>query len=297
MNDLFRMNKIFVLSVLLAVALMPLTGCTSFKAAIAMNKSTDDFLSLEQDSRIKYEEGSVKFAKEIAPHLDSAIQTVESKQGALKKSAVIYVTKSIDSFSSYCASKHPSACVSGDRLFISPKLFQHKDRLLGVLTHELAHFQLTQDIGFWDYQTNLPVWFKEGLAVYISNGSGAEKVTEQEAIEAINQGKTIKPNGSGSLLFRKTASSFNLKTHMFYRQSGMFVKWLHDKSPNKFRKLLASFKQGKTLNEALSSIYSFDADQGWGKFISEIKHNKRVNSDWQKRLSLSGALLFPAGYA
>lgn len=270
MNNSLRMSKIFVLYSLLAIALMLLTGCTSFKAAIAMNKSTDDFLSLEQDSRIKYEESSEKIAEEIAPYLDSAIETVESKQGALKKSAVIYVTKSIDSFSSYCASKHPSACVIGDRLFISPKLFQQKDRIPGVLTHELSHLQLTQDIGFWSYQTNLPVWFKEGLAVYVSNGSGAEKVSEQQAIEALHQGKAINPNGSGSLLFRKTASSFNMNTHMFYRQSGMFVKWLHDMSPNKFRKLLVALKQGNTLNEELLSIYGFESHQGWSKFTSEI---------------------------
>ncbi|WP_153304852.1 peptidase MA family metallohydrolase [Desulfocapsa sulfexigens] len=262
-----------------------------------MTKSTDGFQSLKQDSRIKYEDGSIKYAEEIAPYLEAAVQTIENKQGAFEKPVVIYVTKSIDSFSSYCASKYPSSCVIGDRLFASPKLLKQKNRIPGILTHELSHLQHTQDIGRWNYQTKLPVWFKEGLAVYVSNGGGAEKVTEQEAAEAIYQGKTIKPNGSGALIFRKTASSFGLKTHMFYRQSEMYVRWLHDMSPSKFRKLFTALEQGKTLDEALSSVYGFTVHQGWSQFTGEIKHNKRVNSDLQKLRSLSVTRFLPVGYA
>jgi len=277
--------------------LLVLNGCSTFRTVLAMTKSTDGFQSLKQDSRVKYEDGSIKFAEEIAPYLESAVQTVENKQGAFKKPVVIYVTKSIDSFSSYCASKYPSGCVIGDRLFASPKLLKQKNRIPGILTHELSHLQHTQDIGRWDYQTKLPVWFKEGLAVYVSNGSGAEKVTEQEAAEAIHQGKTIKPNGSGGLIFRKTASSFGLKTHMFYRQSEMYVRWLHDMSPSKFRELFTTLEQGKTLNEALSSVYGFTVRQGWSQFTGEIKDNKRVNSDLQKLRSLSVTQFLPPGYA
>jgi hypothetical protein len=261
--------------------LLMLNGCTSFRAALAMTKSTDEFQSLKQDSRIRYEDGSIKLANEIAPYFGLAIQTIENKQGVFKQPVVIYATKSVDSFSSFCASKYPSACVVGKRLFISPKLLTQKDRIPGILTHELSHLQFTQDIGRWDYLTKLPVWFKEGLAVYVSGGSGAEGVTEEEAIEAINHGKAIKPNGSGGLLFRKTASSFGLKTHMFYRQSEMYVKWLHDLSPIKYRQLFDSIEQGNTFDEALLSVYGFTAYKGWEKFIGEIKHNKHVNSDWQ----------------
>ena len=116
------------------------------------------------------------------------------------------------------------------------------------------------------------------LSVLITLGSGAEGVTEQEAVEAIIEGKAIKPNGSGGLLFRKTASSFNLTTHMFYRQSEMYVQWLYRVSPDKFKQLFSSLEQGTTLDQALSSVYGFTVRQGWVKFTGEIKHNKRVNS-------------------
>jgi hypothetical protein len=257
--------------------LVMLNGCTSFRAALAMTKSTDEFQSFKQDSRIRYEDGSFKLANEIAPYLELAIQTVEKKQGVFKQPVVIYATKSVNSFSSFCASKYLSACVIGQRLFISPKVLIQKDRIPGILTHELSHLQFTQDIGSWDFLSKLPMWFKEGLAVYVSGGSGAEGVTEQEAIEAINHGKAIKPNGSGGLLFRKTASSFGLKTHMFYRQSEMYVMWLHDLNPVKYRQLFDSIEQGNTLDEALLLVYGFTAHQGWEKFTGEINNKERVN--------------------
>lgn len=246
-----------------------LSGCTSLKAVLAMSKSTDGFVSLKQDPRIKYEDDSINIAQEIAPYLDSAIQSVKHKQGLFKKTPIIYLPKSIENFSSYCGSKYPSGCVVGKRLFISPKLHNQKDRILSVLTHELSHLQLVQEIGFWNFNTNLPTWFKEGLAVYVSNGGGAEEVTPKEAFEAIQRGKSIKPNDSGSLLFKKTATSFGLRTHMFYRQSELYVKWLHDVNPKKFKELLSFLKQDKTFEETLISAYGFTVSQGWTQFIGK----------------------------
>lgn len=237
-----------------------------------MTKPTDGFLRLDQDPQIRYEKGALNLAESLAPYLDPAIHTVETQQGKFKTPVIIYVPGSVDSFSDYCASTRPSACVIGERLFISAKLFNDKKRLPGILSHELSHLQLTQAMGVWDYQTHLPTWLKEGLAVYVSNGSGAEGVSVQKAADAITRGKTFKPNASGSLLFRKTASSFDLNPHMFYRQSAMFVQWLHDRNPEEFQQLLHALKKGKMLNDALISIYGFGVQQGWSRFVSDIAH-------------------------
>ncbi len=255
---------IFILSLLV------FNGCSSMKAVLIMTKSTDDFLTLRQEPGIKYEQGAIQLANKVTPYLDSAIEVVETRQGKFPKLVVVYATESIDSFSSFCASKAPSACVIGDRLFLSPKLLHMQKRVPGILTHELSHLQLTQSVGSWNYQTDIPTWFKEGLAVYVSDGSGAEGVSAKEAYEAILQGKTIHPNGTGALLFRKSASSFGLSTHMFYRQSELFVKWLHDRDPGKFRQLFTILKEGKTLHEALLTEYEFDEKRAWKKFLTYI---------------------------
>ena len=183
----------------------------------------------------------------------------------------------MESFSSFCASKAPSACVVGERLFLSPKLLHTKKRIPGILTHELSHLQLTQYVGLWNYQTHMPVWFKEGLAVYVSEGSGAEGVSAKEAYRAILQGKTFHPNGTGALVFKKTASSFGLGTHMFYRQSELFVKWLHDTNPDKFREIFVELKEEKRLDEAMKSLYGFDIRQAWEKFYDTILLPQRIS--------------------
>jgi len=252
-------------------ALIVFDGCSSVKAVLAMGRSTDDFLTLKQEPRIKYEEGSEQLANEVVPYLESAVKRIEAKQSNFPKPVVVYVTGSMESFSSFCASKAPSACVVGERLFISPKLLHTKKRIPGILTHELSHLQLTQYVGLWNYQTHIPIWFKEGLAVYISNGSGAEGVSDREAYKAILQGKTLHPNGTGALVFRKTASSFGLDTHMFYRQSELFVKWLHDTNPNAFRRIFVLLKEGKTVDEAVLSLYGVDVWGRWRKFYDTIK--------------------------
>jgi hypothetical protein len=58
-----------------------------------------------------------------------------------------------------------------------PVLFsRQRQRLPALLTHKLSHAHLgswMSQLGFW----RLPQWFKEGLAVLVSGGGGAEGVS------------------------------------------------------------------------------------------------------------------------
>ena len=107
--------------------------------------------------------------------------------------------------------------------------------------------------------------------MYVSDGSGAEQVTQADAIEAIRQGRSINPNASGGLLFRKTASSFGLETHMFYRQSALFVEWLHDSNSAHFQQTMALLRNGDSLDEAVQGSYGFSVEQGWNLFASSLR--------------------------
>lgn len=209
------MNKLLT-SILIVLLL---SGCSSVKAVFAMAKSTDHFVVLEQHPAIAYEKGADAMAVKVAPHLNAAIDLVETRQyGGFPDEVKVYLPNSIDSFSSYCASKAPSACVIGDRLFISPRLFEDDERISRILTHELSHLQMRQYLGWWNYQLKLPGWFAEGLAVFVAGGGGAEKIERSEAKRAIVSGRHFLPSGSGRLLFRETASRYDLRPHMFYRQ-------------------------------------------------------------------------------
>lgn len=252
-----------------------LAGCTSVKALFAMTRSTEHFLASSENPAIFYEQESAQYAVLIAPQLNSAIQVIESKQYAVFPNKVrVYIPASIDSFSSYCASEIPRACVIGDRLFLSPKLFKEDRQVSGILIHELSHLQLSQYLGRWNYQLNVPSWFAEGLASYVSDGAGAENVTRADAIQAIKAGVSIVPNASGSLLFPKTASDFGLEPHMFYRQSSMYVEWLHDLNEEHFKRLLLLLHADNTVEQAVVESYGFSVADGWLRFVQEISSNQ-----------------------
>jgi hypothetical protein len=87
-------------------------------------------------------------------------------------------------------------------------------------------------IGETAYIVRLPNWFKEGLAVMVSDGGGAELVSEEEARAAIQRGDQITIDDAGSLQNvvgirferapAKTAAWYPVV--LAYRQAGMFVE-------------------------------------------------------------------------
>ena len=254
--------------ILMCIALL-MSGCTAAKAVIAMNKSADQFVALEQDKRVLYEKGAEAYAQTVATQLDTAIQTVEQKQyRKYTKPVKVHVCNTIESFTSYCVDHHAAGCVLNERLFLSPKNFiSNQD----VLTHELSHLHIEQQLGMISWHSGYPSWFQEGLATYVSGGQGASKVTVEEARKAISRGSTFKPETSGNLVFRKTAYFYGLKSHMFYRQASMFVEYLHNLDELKFKTLLLSVEDGKDFETAFFAAYGTPLNEIWKKFIQQQK--------------------------
>lgn len=249
-----------------------LCGCTAAKAVVAMNKSTDTFEVLESDSRVRYEIGSEINAQIVADNLDRAIGLIEQRQySEFAKPVDIYVTATVDSFTSFCVLSRAGGCVLNERLFISPKPENTPERIPQILTHELSHLHMEQHVGVWKWKSNVPAWFREGLAVYASDGSGAESVSREEAEMAIVSGKMFTPNITGSLLFPKTANTFGLKPHMFYRQADLFVSWLHEKDMKNFGTLIANIQAGETIEKAMRNAFGVGVLENWQRFINEQK--------------------------
>ena len=262
--------------VLVAVVIISISGCSIANTVLAINKDTDDFLTLKSDSRVKYELGAEVNAEIIANNLSEAISIIEKKQyGEFIKPVVVYVPSSIDSYSSYCVSRKSGGCVLNERIFISPKPKNTKDRIPRLLTHELSHLHLEQQLGMLSWHSGFPVWFKEGLAVYASNGAGAENVSVSEAKKAIIENNRFIPNDSGSLFFPKGSQSFGMQHHMFYRQMGVFISWLHQTEPEKFESLIKNIKVGKSFNASVQGSYGTTMENLWAEFskniVTEIK--------------------------
>jgi len=115
------------------------------------------------------------------------------------------------------------------------------------------------------------MWFKEGLATYASNGGGAHLVSESQAIESIKSGKHFIPNETGGFIFRKTPSDFDLKPHMFYRQSMMFITYMVSKDASEFQKFLVYVEKGERLSVAFRKAYNNELQEVWHEFLLGIK--------------------------
>ena len=183
----------------------------------------------------------------------------------------IYVCATIESFKAYGApSDKLGGFVLNKRLFISPKPENTAERIPRLLTHELSHLHIEQHIGLLKVGL-IPSWFKEGLAVYVAQGGGAETVTAEQARNAIQQDKYFQPDTEGSLLFHKGAHDYGLEAHLFYRQASLFVAYLHQLDNAKFKHFLLAIEDGGTFATAFKNAYAIDIAEAWQGFLAEMK--------------------------
>lgn len=238
----------------------------------------DRMAALSADGRVHYEPGAEDFAREVAALLPSAIARVETVHGRPFAHPVIvgvYATPDAYMAANGVASVAPVGVTIFGRVNLSPKLFgpQHL-RLRAILTHELSHAHLQGWIG--DYDTlYLPSWFKEGLAVMISGGGGAEFVSEAEARAAMQRGETIVINDVGGLskltnvpLEKKPANRPPwYPTVLAYREAGMFVDYLREADRPGFDRMMNAILHDRPFTEAVTAGYHDDVRSLWEKFV------------------------------
>jgi hypothetical protein len=252
--------------VLLAVAIVLFMGFAP------LLRSTENFRAFTGDDRVRYEPGAEKAAAIIASALPDAIATIERGQfRAFAKPVRIYVCATETSFERYgYGIRGAGGFVFNGRLFISPKPQNTGERLPRLLTHELSHLHLNQQMGTLRYARKLPSWFTEGLAVHVS-GSGAETVGETEARDAIRHGRVFRPLPKGSLLFWQTGGREGLSPHLFYRQSAMFVGFLARRDPAAFELGLKNLQDRQDFAAAIRHAYGRDLEALWLEFIASVK--------------------------
>lgn len=254
------------------IIVIALGGCSAADAVMGMMRSTDQFIIDANEPRVRYETGGEQLASTVSQQLSDSIKVVEERQyRPFAKPITVYVCATTDSCRGYCRS-NVRGCVLNGRLFISPKPSLTPERVPGILKHELSHLHMEQQLGMLRWHSIAPPWFQEGLAVFISDGGGAENVTELEAIKAIAEGHTFLPDGEGSLLFRKNSG---LEQHMFYRQSGLFIAFLHNKDPQAFKVLLSGIVEGNNVGTAVFGSYKTGLEELWSQFVAESKANNR----------------------
>jgi len=237
----------------------------------------DHLAASPEDPRVHYEPGGAEYAHAVAALLPATIARIESVHGrpfVHPVSVGVYVSQ--EAFAAGNGLGHPRA--AGVTFFghvtLSPILFAaQRQRLQGILTHEMSHAHLQSWISASAY-IHLPNWFKEGLAVMVSGGGGAEFVTETQARDAIRRGDRIAIESEGSArnptgikFQRPSAAPDGSRIMMGYRQAGLFVAFLHDTDAAGFARTMAAVYDGRRFGDAVVTGYGKDLRTLWADFL------------------------------
>jgi hypothetical protein len=245
----------------------------------------DRLPALAGNAQVHYEPGAEDYARDVAALLPDAITQIETAHGrpfAHPVTVGAYATMNAYAAANGLGSMVPVGVTIFGRVNLSPKLFrpQH-ERLRGILTHELSHAHIEGWIGDVAY-IRLPNWFKEGLAVMVSAGGGAELVNEEEARAAIQRGEQIVIDDAGSVrnlgdvrLERAPANKPAwYPVVLAYREAGMFVTYLRESDRPAFDRLMNAILDGRTFAEAVTVNYHDDARSLWQKFMTSSADRK-----------------------
>jgi hypothetical protein len=238
----------------------------------------DGMPALSANSQVHYQPGAENFARDVAALLPDAIARVEVVHGrrfAHPAAVGVYATPEAFAAANGLGSTAPVGVTIYGRVNLSPKLFrpQHQ-RLRAILTHELSHAHIQGWIGGFGY-LYLPNWFKEGLAVMLSGGGGAELVDEDEARAAIQRGQRLVIDDAGSLTKLTDVQLEQIPANtppwypvvLAYREAGMFVNYLRDSDRSAFDRLMNAILDDRPFTEAVTIGYHSDVLSLWKEFV------------------------------
>ena len=273
-----KRKRLIILSI---IGIIILAGAVFFVRSpigIALLKSKKHFKTSDIDKRVRYEPGAEEFADKIARYLPEAVQTVENGHFLpFKKPFKVYVCatqKSLNEFLADPPGAAPRGAAALGNVYIGPRAFSffgydtHKESLM----HELSHLHLSQRSGYFGFgvRIKIPVWFSEGLANCIA-GSGGEGIEDKEAIDAILAGKHFVVDEKGTFLRPFHKAFPGLSGPMFHKQDKMFVKYIIDSNPRKYKQFLLEIQNGASFAKSFSTNFGITVSGMFERFKENLE--------------------------
>jgi hypothetical protein len=278
-----RIFWMIILAVPLALMTVAAGTAVAFPASrhivSALWNLPDRLPALAENSQIHFEPGADGYARDVSALLPAAIARIEAAHGRSFAHLVtvgVYATPETYMAANAIGTMQPVGVAPFGRVVLSPTLDRpQRRRLPAILTHELSHAHIQGWISAYAY-VRLPNWFKEGLAVMVSGGGGAEFVSEVEGRATIARGESITIEDSGSftnlseISFERApaGATWSHKTVLAYRQAGMFVAYLHDSDAPGFARMMNAILDGRPFVEAVDAGYRQDVRSLWQKFAA-----------------------------
>ena len=260
--------------IIIVVVLLMMTGCSTAKTALAMMQSTDDFiLHSKGNNNFIFKETKISsLANEVEKYLKESIDVVQRAQyKKFIKPINVYAVSTLDSFEKYCGYRLVLGCVVNEKVFLSPRILTQPTGILPrLLTHELSHLHIDQQLNAFEWG-NIPTWFREGLAVYVSTKiKSGTKLDLKDAEIKIKEGNSFYPNEVGSIIFPKSHVRFGLSRSTFYRQAASFIIFISKSNKVGFEKLLLSIQEGKEFSVAFKNNIGVTIDSKWSSFVEQL---------------------------
>jgi hypothetical protein len=226
-----------------------------------------DFTRLDGPNDVRFQEGQEDRARAVAGFMDDSVQAIERVFEMKLDRPAVFCLRTENEYGTYSAAPGSrGSCTVLGEVCLSPRIKDNASELRGILVHEMTHAAILQRVGAWKHLRKVPAWFDEGLAVYVSNGGGAEKVSEAEAREAILAGKHFDPERMG----KAYADKQGLSAHMFYRQSGMLVGHLVERSQGFVPSILAELARGLDFPDAFERAAGQPIQFAWDRFHATL---------------------------
>jgi hypothetical protein len=270
------------------IARIALAACAAFLAAgcgpvSAALHDPHDLPALAQDARVHYEANAKRYAEALAKLLPGAMARVEAAQGRpFGRAFVVAAYLDDDAYAAGNGLGSPKArgVTYFDRVTMAPALWREEPEYLEAdLVHELSHEHLWGHLSAVDY-FQIPVWFVEGLAVTVSNGGGAQRVSVEEAEREIAEGHVIEtPDAAyffGNLGLkppppRVENEDQRLRMHMAYRQAGQFVSFLGAQNRQGFKSLLDRLTTGERFKPAFEASFGTSVEAMRERFLTAAR--------------------------
>jgi hypothetical protein len=262
-------------SIALLLAVVMLTSCSFAKMAVARAHSRDRFVPTHENVDVHYAAGSEAMTERVAKAIDHSREIIEQTHGAKFTHVPQLFVCHTACFTTFVpVSKEVAAAQFADSVFMNDDVLTLREQQRGMpvenfLTHELAHLMLYQHAGPVAYM-RVPSWFREGFAVVVSNGAGAEACTPTEAAKNILAGKNFDPAEAGSLLHDRTAPSYHLRPSIFYREAALFVQYMRERNPIAFQAALQDILNGKDFQESFRHAYGQSISSQWPDFVASM---------------------------
>jgi hypothetical protein len=234
------------------------------------------------DPRIYHEPGARDCAEQIAVLLPIAMKRIESAHDrpfATPPLIGVYVSYQTYARANGLGDAGVAGVTRAGSALLSPTLCENeRERLESVLTHELSH------VHFFGWRPRNaprpPPWFTEGLAVAVSDGGGAEGISDDDARRALRTGERMIPDYGAWTDFaairftrepacRPPCDMWTFRQRLAFRQAALFVSWLRAQNPDAFRHLLRDLEHGADFEHAFSGTFGYRWENYWRQFIDE----------------------------